>query len=143
LTSAAEARLLAVGQPIVRLARRGTRQQVEHRERFAMQPIGGPVGRHQRAVAPDRSLLLPADALPHLATALDVFARVDHVAGLRDDSRRHRRRQPVHVASHPQENGEACDEQGTEAEPQSAGGVHAGSMTRYGVMFAAGARIAR
>jgi hypothetical protein len=93
--------LLALRQPLVRLAGRGTRGEIEHRQRLAVEPVGRPVRRDERAVAPDRAELLAPHALPHLAAALHVGPRVDHASAFGHHPPRERRRLLVHVAAHP------------------------------------------
>src|SRR3546814_17677965 len=95
-----------------------TRAKLQHGHYFKMQPFGRPVRRDQRAVAPDRAVLLDADALPDAAADLDVVAVVDHLSALRHHLFWHRRRGLVDVLADPQHNAEATNQQASQAPTQ-------------------------
>src|SRR6185369_4398462 len=46
-----------------------------------MQPISAPIWRDIASMAPDRALLHSAHGLPNALAAVDLFARVDNLAG--------------------------------------------------------------
>ena len=102
----------------------GAAAEVEHGFGLAVQPVRGPVGRDQRAMAPDRAQLLPADALPDAAAFLDVRARVDDVAAVADHALGDGWRLQVDVPPHPEQYAETGEHQRGQAEPESAGGIH-------------------
>ncbi len=52
------------------------RDDVQPRDRLAMQPVGGPVRRHVAAMTPDGAELLAARGLPHLPAPVRCPARV-------------------------------------------------------------------
>src|SRR3546814_1569599 len=89
-----------------------------------MQPFGGSRLVDQRAVAPDRAVLLADDALPDAAADLDVVAGVDHLSALRHHLFWHRRRGLVDVLADPQHDAEADHQQGSQAPPESPGDLH-------------------
>jgi hypothetical protein len=98
--------------------------QFQHRHRLAVQPIRGPIRRHQRAVAPDRPQLLAADALPHLAATFDVGAGVQHRSIRAHHLLRHRRRLAMNLPAHPQQHTEPGGQQRRQPDPQFSRRIH-------------------
>ena len=110
--------LVACRKFAVRLAVRTLRAQVEPRDGFAMQEIRAPVRSDQCAVAPDRSELLPADALPDRTARVDVGLRVQHRAVRTDHRYRHRRLLSMDLPTHPQQHRERADQQCSQPPPK-------------------------
>ena len=108
---------LAVVQALVGHAEFVAGAQAQQRHHFAMQPVGRPVGGDQGAMAPDRAVLLAADALPHMAPGLDVLLGVEHLAAAGHHLFRHGRRGLVDVLAQPQHDPEADYQQGSQAQP--------------------------
>src|ERR1035438_5546798 len=69
-----EGRPLFNAEPRVIRGARCLSPAVEDEHAFAMQPVGRPIGRHVRSVAPDGANLLAADRLPDALSALYVAA---------------------------------------------------------------------
>src|SRR5262249_50725004 len=79
----------------------GARPVVEDQQAFAMEPVGGPIGRHVAAVTPDRSNFHPSQCLPHGLAGADRAFRSDHLAVARDDALGNRGHVLVDAAAHP------------------------------------------
>src|SRR5690606_36905628 len=87
-------------------------------------PPGRPVRRQQCPVAPDRAIVVAADALPDLAPGVDVLAGVDDASAFGDHLLRNGRCGLVDLAPDPQHDPEADYQQGSQPDPQTSGGIH-------------------
>ena len=67
------------------------RKVIEDVHRFAVQPVGRPVGSNIGAMAPYRSHFLSPDGLPHILSVFDILARKQHGPGRGHHLRRDRR----------------------------------------------------
>ena len=115
---------IAHAERIERLAVALRAQLVDERGGLAMQPIRGPIGRLVGAVAPNRSDLLAARALPHLLAMQDVRFGHEQPAVFGNDSLGNGRRLSVHLAAENTEHGKGSDEHHAEGNPELCGTVH-------------------
>jgi hypothetical protein len=95
----------------------GLRPAIEQTDRLAVQPVRRPVRCDIAAVAPDRAELLAADALPDLAAAVVVGARVQQLAGGAAHRVGNRRLREVDLAPHPAKHGEGREHNHAERDP--------------------------
>ena len=102
-------------------------QHVAQRDRFAVQPIGRPIGRHVAAMAPDRSQLLSSRGKPRLLAVLDVIACVEGGAVYGDHRLRDGWGGEIDFAAQPAQCGEREDEDDAQPLPEIAGRFHCGT----------------
>jgi len=108
------------GQGVEALAVCSFGPDLEQPDRFAMQPVCGPVRGLIRAVAPDRAELLAAGGLPHELPAQDVVARIHELARLAHDPLGDRRRLAIDLSAHEAEQRERGDQGRRQYPPQAA-----------------------
>ena len=111
------------GERLVARSRLRPRPVVQDEDRFAVEPVGAPVGSDVAAVAPDRTHLHPSHGLPDVLPALDVRARNDHPAVRGDHAVGNRRGLQVDPRAHPAEHCKRREDDGDKCDPKPSHGV--------------------
>src|SRR5690606_15938205 len=89
-----------------------------------MEPVGGPVGGDVAAVAPDGAELLAAGGAPGALAVADLPGGIERLAAFGADRLGDGRRGQVDLPPEPAQDGEREHEDGGEAKPEPARGMH-------------------
>ena len=95
------------------------RPAIENEDRFAMQPIGRPVGSDITSVPPDRTDFHPAHRLPDVLASLNLPRVDDDLAIGRHDLVRNRRSFLINPPPNPAEDSERHDQNHAKKNPKS------------------------
>jgi len=117
-------RALVRGERVERAAVALLRQDVAQRDRFAVQPVGRPVGRDVAAMPPHGAELLAAHGAPRALAVLHLRPVEQHATVAGRDRLRNRRRGQVDLATEPPERGERQHEHDPQRLPELASRFH-------------------